>query len=378
MMEEKLDEVLQKISELFASKHASGEEQRRAVCALIEGSAAGLDAQQQHDAWMYAAFNSYADDDTAAALQFASRAAALPLPDGAGVVAHYAVEWLRSKLKTAGAPVYDDSRGFQLFCTAGSNVFLYERTSAMLVEELRACWEQKNSACGDKQAQQPLELLEVGVGEGMAFVPVAERLCGGSAPVLGAATLVEPTAMLDTCVERLGRACSGTGARFEPFRGTLAQLGAQEQAAGRVWDAAEATYALQTIPREQRQAEALPWLFEHVERMLLVVEFDVPAAWAAAPLAPQSVLHVLRCYRRLLLTYAEDNGLRATVACGFLVPVLFGYISRDPTKRVTEEAPIACWVADLRAAGFVDVRVRDVYDYEWAPARLIIAHKPHH
>jgi len=358
------DKLLKDVAALYPQ--VAGCDQVARVESVI--GASSVPKEQLYNAWMLASFNSYADNDLASALLFAKKASATVEGDQ-GVVARFAVEWLSQKVGAKGAEasvaVYDDSKGFELFCDAGSNVPLYVQTSAALTDEIRACFSEG----------KPVSLLEVGVGAGRAFLPVAEALCRDSS-VIGSAVLVEPSPMLDTCKTLLTEKCGeAVMAKMECFKGTLKAFSETDKAKDGMWDVAEATYALQSIPREERKRETLPWLYQHVSKALLIVEFDVPSEWAADPLAPASIVHVMQCYRDTLLTYTEEGGQRGIVARGFLIPVMYGYISRDSSKKTNEEIPIADWVDDLRESGFKDIHVRDLFNYEWSPARLIIAKK---
>jgi len=356
------DTLLKKVAGLYPQQ--AGKDQIACVEKVVK-ECGDASKEQMYNAWMLASFNSYADNDTKSALYFAKKASDV-LQGDQGVVASYSVEWLSQKVGAEGAvAVYDDSKGFELFCDAGSNVPLYVETSAALVEEIRAC----------KHDEKPLSMLEIGVGAGRAFIPVAKNLCCGDSPVLGNTVLVEPSDMINTCQSALKEQCGESVMdHMKSFQGTLKSFASSDMAGDTVWDVAETTFALQSIPRDERKKEALPWLYDHV-KTLLVVEFDVPAEWAADPIAPASIVHVMQCYRDTLLTYTEEGGQRGIVARGFLIPVMYGYISRDSSKKTNEEIPIDDWVDDLRAAGFADIRVRDLFKYEWSPAKLIIAKK---
>jgi len=357
------DKILKDIALLYPQQ--PGKDQISIVEKLINSSIEKISKEQLYNAWMLASFNSYADNDIASALHFAKKAESV-IGGDQGVVAKFSVEWLSQKVgkESSAVAVYDDSKGFQLFCDAGSNVPLYVHTSAALIEEIRAV----------KKGSEPLSLLEIGVGAGRAFLPVAEELCCGTSPVIDKAVLVEPSSMLDTCESQLKEHCSDALSRIKTFRGTIKAFGESDLAGDTIWDVAETSFALQSIPREERKKETLPWLCAHTKTLLLV-EFDVPGEWCADPLAPASIVHVMQCYRDTLLTYTEDDGQRGIVARGFLIPVMYGYISRDSSKKTNDEIPIDDWVDDLREVGFTNIRVRDLFKYEWSPAKLVIASK---
>jgi hypothetical protein len=88
------------------------------------------------------------------------------------------------------------------------------------------------------------------------------------------------------------------------------------------------------------------------------------------PLAPDTVRHVLARYREGLSEYTGADF--DTVAQGFLMPVLFGYVDRG-AARTNFEGPIAGWEALLHEAGFAHVQRLLLYRYWWAPAWLLVA-----
>ena len=134
----------------------------------------------------------------------------------------------------------------------------------------------------------------------------------------------------------------------------------------RRWGVAQATYCLHAIAPAERPV-LLAWVRAHAGT-LLVAEFDAPQM--DQPLSPDIVRHVLGRYREGLAEYAGPDF--DTVAQGFLMPVLFGYVDRGAT-RTTFEQPIADWEALLRGAGFARVERRLLHRYWWAPAWLLVA-----
>jgi hypothetical protein len=129
------------------------------------------------------------------------------------------------------------------------------------------------------------------------------------------------------------------------------------------WDVAQATFALHAVPPADR-GRVLGFLAGRV-RHLVILEFDVPAF---ADRSPLHASYAAERYEVGVSEYLDDE----VVVDGFLVPVLVGQF--DPGRpRHTWEQPAHAWVADLRAAGFTDVRDRVLSDYWWAPAHIIEA-----
>ena len=271
-------------------------------------------------------------DDAAA---HAARAAELA---PASRVFRAAARYLERVRRDGLRSVYVAPDAFSAFIRGGGNRRLYERTSAALADAYRE--------------RAGLALLDIGPGDGLALVPAL-------GDTVASVTLVEPSpALLATCAA----AVAARGVRCEPLGTTAQEL--PRVAAGRRWDLAQATFSLHSAPPADRAA-LWPWLRGAVDR-LLIVEFDAPRF--DAPLSPGFIRHVVERYERGLAEYDDDGGL---VAQGFLLPVLCGYF--DPTAaRTTYEQPIADWVAELGAGGFIATD-RPLADYWWAPAHLIDA-----
>jgi len=247
-----------------------------------------------------------------------------------------AARYLETVLERGQANAYATPEGFTAFIRGGGNVPLYANTSAALA-----------AVYGEYEA---LHLLDIGTGDGLALLPA---LTSHVAHV----HVVEPSAALyATLTERL----TSTGTPFSGFNGTLQDFAAQTDGH---WPLGQATFSLQAIPFEARK-EALAWLRQHVDR-LLIVEFDAPDF--REPLAFERVQYVVERYARGLAEYPEDE----VVAQGFLMPVLFGYFDRG-TARLTYEQPIAAWQAQLANVGFTTA-TRPIYPYFWADAVLIDA-----
>jgi hypothetical protein len=251
-----------------------------------------------------------------------------------------AVTYLARVAGAGKAHVYVSGEGFAAFIRGGGNLGLYAATSAALAKAYA------------EQAQ--INLLDIGVGDGLALLPAL-------GPNIAMIDLVEPSAaMLARTTSALGQ----RGLAHNGFVGTLQAFAAAEQAR-RHWDLAQATFSMQSLPPAERRA-ALSWLHGAVDR-LLIVEFDVPDLFDT-PLTLECVAHVLARYRLGLAEYPANE----TVIQGFLMPVMFGYF--DPSAaRTNYEQPIAAWRDDLSLAGFSRVAARPIFSYWWADAYLIEA-----
>jgi hypothetical protein len=224
------------------------------------------------------------------------------------------------------------------FIRGGGNVPLYQAVSAAL---------RKAYAEGDQ-----IDLLDVGVGDGLALLPALTHH-------VRRVDLVEPSAAM---LVRVAEALEARGVIYHAYPSTIQAFAATHTGH---WALAQATFSLQSLPPAARTT-ALAWLRQHADR-LLVVEFDPPDLGEG--LAPGRAQHFAERYEIGLAEYAHTGEL---VAQGFLMPVFFGYF--DPTvARTNYEQPIAAWADDLRAAGFGAVTSRHLYDYWWAPCYVLDA-----
>lgn len=231
---------------------------------------------------------------------------------------------------------YDVPRAFEIFIRAGGNRALYGETSAALAR----LYEQLGVRC----------LLDIGVGDGMALLPALGQT--RRAPVT--VDVVEPSGgLLDALRPRLpaGKAWQLTLQAF------LAQLGPERR-----WDLAQSTFALQSIPPDDRLS-ALKRLRRHVTR-LAIIEFDVPVFANAE----QRFASLAERYERAAREYGDDAPL---VAGGFLAPMLLGQLRA--TTPSNWEQPVAAWQEELVRAGYRVASTTHVHDYSWAPAWLIVA-----
>ncbi|MEV1118966.1 methyltransferase [Actinosynnema sp. NPDC049800] len=235
--------------------------------------------------------------------------------------------------------VYDQPAAFEAFIDGGGNVGLYRAVTEALARVYARA--------------RPSSLLDVGCGDGRALRPV---LASEHAPA--SVTLVEPSAaLLDEAVRALaGYDVDARRTRVEPFAAALP--------ADAVFDVAQSTFALHTLPHEVRDG-VLADLVGHVG-VLAVVEFDVPDL---PPASPEHLRFLAEAYERGLAEYEEDRDL---VAQGFLMPVLTGQLVPGAT-RATWEQPAARWAEQVERAGFTEVRVTRLHDYWWSPAFLLTA-----
>jgi SAM-dependent methyltransferase len=235
--------------------------------------------------------------------------------------------------------VYAGPEAFQRFIDGGGNVDLYaEATQALAAIH---------------QRDAPRAVLDVGCGDGRLTVASLR-------PGLARLDLVEPSGELLAAAQTQ---LAGQGPTVVPHCVTAqAFVGAGVETDQR-WDLAQATFALHAVPPADR-GRVLGFLAGRVRR-LVVLEFDVPDF---ADGSAEHAFYAAEHYEAGIAEYPHDE----LVVDGFLVPVLVGQF--DPGRpRHTWEQPAAAWDADLRAAGFGEVRDRVLSDYWWAPAHVIDA-----
>lgn len=305
--------------------------------------AEGLDAAARvapssPEGLLYLALLAFADERYAEAAAFAEGAARASPED---LLPRAAASYLARVAKEGKHNVYVSAEGFRAFIRGGGNVPLYQETSAALTR----CY-----------PSEPFQLLDIGVGDGLALLPALT-------PTVKRLTLVEPAAPL---LERTSRELTTLGVGFDAFAGTLQEFVAQPDMQSRRWAVAQSTFCLHGITPAARLA-LLGWLRAHCE-VLLVAEFDAPRM--DEPLRPETMRHVLSRYRLGLAEYVGAHF--EAVAQGFLMPVMFGYVDRSAT-RTTFEHPTADWEQQLRDSGFTRIERRLLYPYWWAPAWLLVA-----
>ncbi|GAB1513352.1 class I SAM-dependent methyltransferase [Actinophytocola sp. KF-1] len=229
--------------------------------------------------------------------------------------------------------VYDQPAAFTAFIAGGGNVGLYQAVSSALADQY------------DRHGVT--SLVDIGCGNGMAVVPA---VAGRDVAV----TLVEPSpALLAEAVAQLPGATAHNTDAASFVSGLTGRF-----------DLAESTFALHTLPHEDRSA-VLTALRGHVSRLALA-EFDVPAH----PVGSDEHLAFLAdTYEQGLAEYDADRDL---VAQGFLMPVLTGQLAPGATRN-TWEQPASAWVAQLESCGYHDVKVEPLFDYWSSPAFLLTA-----
>jgi Methyltransferase domain len=269
-----------------------------------------------------------------------SLAAAVPgSPLAAALAEHLSGGRVESSVYTAPA-------AFEAFVRGGGNVGLYRAVSAALA--------------GLYDARTPARLVDLGCGDGLALLPALAVAAHRPATL----TLVEPSAaLLATAVRHLDDTDAAGSVRTWP---DTAQSFVAGLAAGESFDLVESTFALHTIPHEQR-TDLLAAVRPHVDT-LVVVEFDVPEATGRDRLR-----FLAETYERGLAEYDTETDTDADlVAQGFLMPVLVGQLAPG-TPRATWEQPASAWSAQVERAGFTDTTITPLYDYWSSPAFLLTA-----
>lgn len=280
-------------------------------------SAGGLRAAADaapHDAasHFYLALLAFAEAEHAAAAEQAAQAAALA---PGRLLYREAAAYLARVAAEGKANVYLSGDAFAAFIRGGGNVPLYQALSNAL------------ALAYDDYSR--LDLLDIGVGDGLALLPALP-------PGLARLDLV------DSAGGMLGRASAALtelGVPHHPYIEPIQQFIGH---ANGPWDIIQATFSLHSLPPAER-AQVLPWLQAHGQR-LLIAEFDVPDL--GDQLAPERAQHFAERYEHGLAEYRFDGD---AVAQGFLMPVFFGYFDRS-AARTTYEQPIGQWQHDLQAA----------------------------
>lgn len=240
--------------------------------------------------------------------------------------------------------VYDRPAAFEAFIRGGGNVPLYEATSAALAQLY------------DELKVDSLLDIGFGCGDGMALLPA---LAQASHPPRQLDVLEPSEALLASAMRQLQATRHNS---LHAWHDT-AQRFAAALTPDQRWDLAQSTFALQSLPPDERKT-TLCRLRPHVRRFALV-EFDVPV------LEPGSTAHyasLAQRYQRALDGYGNDAPL---VAGGFLAPMLLGQLRPD-ARPSNWEQPVAAWIEEFRAAGYGLERREDLYDYSWSPAVLMV------
>ncbi|WP_422647203.1 class I SAM-dependent methyltransferase [Actinoalloteichus caeruleus] len=240
---------------------------------------------------------------------------------------------------TRGDRVYDTPAAFQAFIRGGGNVGLYSATQ----EALRRHYHRFDAPT----------VLDVGVGDGMALLPVLDA-------GLSRVDVVEPSA------ELLARTRAGLAESGVPHRVRHARIeDVQREWDGARWTVVQSTFAFDALAPDRRSG-VLEWIRDRCESFLLVV-FDVPDT--TRPFSPEWFLPVLAKAEQGVREYTEHRDL---VGLGFLVPVVLGFFDAG-SARANYEQSVPSWEAELRSAGFGTVSSHRLFDYWWQPAYVIEA-----
>ncbi|WP_037308622.1 class I SAM-dependent methyltransferase [Amycolatopsis orientalis] len=273
------------------------------------------------------ALTAYRDGDEAKAADLAGRAGST-----------LGTELHRYLNDGGGGPVYDQPAAFTAFIRGGGNVQLYRKLSAMLAR--------RYGTVGS--------LLDLGCGDGLAVVPALEQ--ADRQP--GRIDLVEPSSAL---LAETRKHLDGTHG-LHTWDATAQEFLARDD--DRTWQLTQSTFALQSIPTEER-TEVLRSLRPRTS-CLVLAEFDVPEYDEDSA---EYLLSLVTRYERGISEYGKDASL---VAQGFLLPILLGLI--DPAKgRTNWEQPATDWASQLKEAGFTGIRIEPLADYWWSPAVLLTA-----
>ena len=278
----------------------------------------------------------YAADELAAAAELAARAAASSPQD---LLLTAAATYLGQVHQHGRAGLYVSGAAFGAFIRGGGNVALYAALSAALRQTY--------------QQQGQFALLDIGVGDGLALLPALT-------PNIRRLDIAEPSGAL---LAQTSAALDARGIAHRAFPVRAQEIARRQR---NRWEIVQATFSLHNIPRQER-TETLRLLRPQAQQ-LLVAEFDVPDLFDT-PLSDAAIAYVAAHYRQGLAEYSDDDGL---VSQGFLMPIMFGYFAPG-ASRSTYEQPLDAWAADLRAAGFAQVRSTLLHRYWWADAYLLVA-----
>ncbi|KAJ4459146.1 putative methyltransferase type 12 [Paratrimastix pyriformis] len=246
--------------------------------------------------------------------------------------------------------LYSEGNPFEDFIHYGTNPPLYENTSEFLRIQFHTIAREMGADA------RGLKVLDLGVGSGMALVPVMKA----SHPPVSSLTLVEPSrdllAITQKSLSELGiphQACQCTAQAF------LEQHANSEEQ----YDLIEATFSLQNLVSAADRERLFRWALSHLHPKwgrMVIAEFDVPTYVSglgehfdsttptrAGLLNPARIEYFSRTYQQGVAEYVDHP----LVIRGFLMPILFGkFTTGGPCT--TLELPASRWESELRAAGF--------------------------
>lgn len=241
---------------------------------------------------------------------------------------------------------YDQAAAFQIFINGGDNVPLYDRVSRALADLY--------------DSEETLSLLDIGAGDGRAIIPAMQMAyCD-----IERLDVIEPSVeLLDSLRSNIERAGFSARSKFS-FSNLKAQNFFMEPGPDRWWDLVQSTFALQSLPPDERH-EVLLALRDKTEK-LAIVEFDVPEHEAGSI---EEMSSIATRFELGLKGYGSNAPL---VAGGFLAPILLGKV-RDPGRRHNWEQSARGWWAELERAGYRVTYQRSLYPYSWSEAFLMVA-----
>lgn len=240
---------------------------------------------------------------------------------------------------------YEQAQAFQLFINGGGNVALYAAVHDALTNL--------------HHSEGATSILDIGAGDGHALLPALR-----ARTQLERVGVVEPSAeMLAVVKSRIATAVMAPQTQFEFWAETL-QAFVERAHTAPLWSVAQATFSLQSLPPPERIA-ALAKLKSRVQA-LVIVEFDVPDIEAGSE---EELASIASRFENGLRGYGADA---ATVASGFLAPILLGKV-RDQHRRHNWEQPASQWRTEVEDAGYVVEELRIIAQYSWAPAFVMLA-----
>jgi len=284
---------------------------------------------------------------------------------------------------------YVNPDAFQLFLKGFGNPELYLSVGRALGSDYT------NLASA---VSHPLRLLDIGVGDGRALIEALQVFgTSCSEPVPLVISLLEPSKMLQSCIERLQRlfnAKTHTSVesvceplQYLDFQTTIQQFVTSRDTDQPEWDMVQASFSLHNLPPSER-AHVFRWLKTQIKTKgkLVIIEFDVPVQQkapifvesSAEPIIDQEFasyvfdkfsLGFQRFFPQAQTTTPGDafpatNDQWKAIE-GFLIPIMLGYFNPNQKIATFEESALL-WQQELLEAGFTTVSIEKISDFWWA------------